>query len=260
MQPITVPAPQFQLDPPGSPPVLEKPLHVRVAAIRYPDGRELAQEDAQRIGAYVYRAAGGGEQVWHDGEQRWVAPPDDIGLLAVMPPLPLQFKAGDAMPWQGVLVAAGQKDRTGTARFAKAVSGSPRYRVRAFALARRDGVDYRGLGAASLDLEFASLADTQRFAVDLDTDDAQTCRRVRLMLKDAGLSEAGYVEIRAAAGQEVEIANCAPGGAVRARIVLEESGDIRLEPASGRRIVLGGMLEAELIRYQPQGGGAKETL
>jgi hypothetical protein len=48
--------------------------------------------------------------------------------------------------------------------------------------------------------------------------------------------------------------------ALRARIVLLDSGDIRLEPATGRSIVLAGPLDAGIIRFQPHLGGPKQEL
>ncbi|MFB9240317.1 hypothetical protein IV454_24060 [Massilia antarctica] len=257
---LTLPAVQVLTDPPAGPPSLERPLTLQLGPLSFPDGQPLRQDDTRKIGAFVYRAQGSAEQIWNEGERNWTKVPPDLATLATLTPLPLQFKAGDPAPWQGLLVAAGQKDQGGAARFATAQNGAPAYRLRAFVNARRDGIDYTGLGPPSADLHFVSLAESQRFAVRLDTGDAQNCQQVRLMLKNGALSEAGYVEIRTTGGQEVEIANCTPGGAVKARIVLLDNGDIRLEPASGRNIVLGGTLEAERITYQPHNGAGRLTL
>ncbi|MCK0509719.1 hypothetical protein [Aromatoleum buckelii] len=260
MFPLSIPVPQLPLDPPDAPPTIERVVNVCLAPLAFADGTALAGDAIDRIGVHLYRAAAGADEIWNDAEQRWGPAPLDLDALAPLPPLPLVFKAGAALPWQGILVAAGAKDRNGAPKIAKATGGNPRYRLRAFVEAHRDGGVYRGLSDPSADLVFASLADTQRFAVSLDTGDAQTCERARLLLKDSALAAAGFVEIRANSGREVEIASCAPDGAVRARIVLLDNGDIRLQPAPGRSIVLAGPLDAEIIRYQPQGGGPKQEL
>jgi hypothetical protein len=124
----------------------------------------------------------------------------------------------------------------------------------------RNGVEHHALGPASTDLQFVSAEDSKRFGIVLDTGKASDARTARMLLKNGSLNPAGYVEIRATGGQEVEIANCDAGGAVLARITLAASGDIRLDPAAGRSIVLGGPLEAQRVSYQPQGGGARQTL
>lgn len=257
---LTLPAAQLVSDPPAGPASLEKPLTVKLGPLTFPDGQPLKQDATQKIGVFVYRTQGSGEEIWNDAQQHWSSAPADPAELAGLTPLPLQFKDGDPAPWQGLLVAAGQKDQAGAARYAKAQNGAPAYRVRAFVSARQNGVDHIGLGPPSAELQFVSLADSQRFAISLDTGDAQTCQQVRLRLKNSTLGEAGYVEIRATGGQEVEIASCTPGGALKARIVLLDNGDIRLEPASGRNIVLAGPLEAERITYQPHNGAARQTL
>lgn len=257
---LTLPAPILATDPPAGPPSLEKPVTLKLGPLTFPDGQPLQQDDTRKIGVFVYRSSGSGEEIWNDSEQNWTAVPADPAALGALTALPLLFKAGDPAPWQGLLVAAGQKDKGGGPRYITAQNGAPAYRVRAFVQARQNGVEHIGLGPQSPDLHFVSLADSQRFAVQLDTGDAQNCQEVKLMLKNSALNAAGYLQIRTTGGQEVVIANCTPGGAPHARITLMDNGDIRLEPASGRNIVLAGTLEAERINYQPAGGAGRQTL
>ena len=103
-------------------------------------------------------------------------------------------------------------------------------------------------------------AEHHRFGVDLDPESPTDVSRVRLRLKNSSLQQAGYLEIRAAGGQEVEIANCSTSGAVLARVTLSANGDIRLAPAPDRQIVLDGPLEAQRVSYLPQAGGVRQTL
>ncbi len=258
--PLAVPAPQIRLDPPGGPAVLEKAIDLRLPAIAFPDGTPLTGDALDRMGAHLYRGTPGSEEIWNEDEKRWGAPPPGLDGLSALTPLPMQHLDGDPLPWKGLLVATGQKDRNDAPKIAKAIGGSPSYRLRALVRAHHDGAEYLGLSPPSADLVFLSLADTQRFAVSLDTGDAQTCRKVTIQLKDAGLSPVGLVEIHDTGGREVVIANLGPGGAPRARILLLDNGDIQLEPAPGRSIVLAGTLEAQRIDYQPFAGGPRQTL
>jgi hypothetical protein len=257
---LDVPIPQFLTDPPGGTPELEKPLQLRIGRVRYPDGSDVAANDVRKLGVFVYRAAGAGDEIWNESEQRWQAAPASEADLAPLTPVPLGAKAGDPLPWQGVLVAIGQKDKAGADRFASAVNGTPRYRLRAYASASREGVASAGVSGPSADFTFVSAAAKQRFSVTLDPAKPEDTTRVRLALKNAALSIAGYVEIRASGGQEVEIANCDGSGAVLARVLLTSGGDIRLVPRAGRAVVIAGPLEAEEIHYRPQGQAAKQYL
>lgn len=258
MNSLSLPAPELSWTPAGSP-QLEQPVEVRLLAIRYGDGAEALEADAQKIGAYVFRLGSGGEEIWNETEQRWAEVPADPAALQ---PVPLIYKAGDPLPWQGMLIAIGQQDKDGNPRFDKAAGGEPRYRLRAYGKFKRDGADYAGLSDPSPELAFVSGAENQRFAIEMEPapPDPQQCELVRILLKNASLAKAGYLEIRTTGGQEVEIGNFDASGGPLAVVLLAADGSIRLQPASGKKIVLAGDLEAQRIRYQPSGGGAAVDL
>lgn len=256
--PLTLQVPQLVTDPPGFA-LLERAVAIKLGPIAFPDGQPVTQDDVARIGLFVYRILGG-EQVWDEARQDWSPVPADPAALAALTPLPLMYKDGDPAPWRGTLVAAGQRTGAGAPRYAKALGGAPAYRVRAFVQARQRGNEHAGIGPASPDLVFSSLADSRRFELRFDTGDAQSCGRVTLILKDGALAPVGFVDIRGAGDQEVEIASCSPGGAVNASITLLASGDILLKPGAGGKVILDGPLEAGRIDYQPQAGGPRQTL
>jgi hypothetical protein len=261
MAALTVPVPTVTLDPPGGPVELEKPLPVKVGPVRFADGSAVTANDVRKAGVLLYRVAtaGGPDEIWNEQSKTWQAPPADPASLT---PLPLSFKDGQPEPFQGTLVAIGQKDAAGNERIAKATGGVPRYRVRAVVEAARPDGQHAGLSAFSPEWQFTTAADKARFAVSFDTPSttAPDATRVRLQLKSAALVPAGFVEIRAAGANEVEIANCDAGGATLARVLLTASGEIRLRPATGQRVVVEGVLETEEIFYRPSGGGAKHFL
>jgi hypothetical protein len=259
MTTLTVPAPLISYDPAGPSAQLDKPVNLKLPPVRYDDGQAVLQDQLQKIGAFVYRKNGAVEELWNETEQAWQPSTTDLAALATLTPLPLVFKPGEAAPWQGLLVAAGQKDKAGAPRFDKAVNGQPVYRLRALAQFKRDGVLAEGLGAPGADLSFVSADDTKRFAMRFDTETPADCTVVRLQLKTASLQPASYVELRAN-GAAVEIANCDGSGQPMARVLLTAAGDIELRPYAGRRVVVHGDLETEHLRYLPAGGSVKQDL
>lgn len=251
---LAIPAPTLTGDPAGAAPEIEKPVAIKLPALHFGDGANLGEADVTKIGAFVYRRGAGAEEIWDEQAQAWTAAPDDLGALAGKQPLPLQFKAGEPEPWAGTLVAPGLKDKSGAPRFARQVGGLPRYYLRAFVQATRDGAVHRGLGTPSMEIAFVSATDNQRFAVELEPSEAREATRVRLALKNSSRALAGWLEVRASGGQEVEIVKCDAGGNAQSSLLLADDGSIRLRPAAGREIVLEGSLRAERVRYLNSAG------
>jgi hypothetical protein len=259
MATLTLQAPQWQFEPTGPSAQLEKPVTVKLPPITYADGQAATQGQLQQIGAFVYRSKAGAEELWNEAQQAWQPSTTDLATLATLTPIPLAFKEGQPQPWQGLLVAAGQKDKDSAARFAKAFNGEPVYRVRALARFQRDGAVAQALSAPSADLTFISAADSQRFAIALDTQTAADCTVARIQLKTAALQPAAFIELRAS-GPELEIASCDAAGQLRARVVLTAAGDIELRPLAGRRVIVYGDLETDHLRYLPAAGSVKQEL
>jgi len=248
MTPLNVPPPELAWKPAGGPPQVEQPVDVKLPALRFADGAEATDGEAQKVGAYVYRYGAAGEELWNETEQRWTSPLADPGAL---PPLALSYKAGDPFPWQGKLIAIGLKDKDDKPRFAKAQNGEPRYRLRAYARFKHGGAEYAGLSAVSPELAFVSAKDNQRFAVVMDPDDPQQTEVVTIQLKNASLAAAGYLELRTRGGQQVEIASCDATGTKLASVRLAADGTIHLE---GKKVILNCDLETRRIRYLSSDG------
>jgi hypothetical protein len=252
---LTLAAPELAWS--GAAPQIEQPVELKLPAILFPDGVEATEADAQKVGAFVYRQGSGGEEIWNETEQAWTPPPEALGAL---PPVALSYKAGDPFPWQGTLVAIGMKDKDGQDRFAKAAGGAPSYRLRAYASFRRDGAELSGLSPASDTLEFVSGAESQLFKVKMDPDDPQQTQEVTVLLKNAAQAAAGYLKISTKSGQEVEIANCDASGTPLAVVRLAADGSINLQPATGKKVVIAGDLEAKQIRYLSSDGVTTKDL
>lgn len=251
MSALGVPVPELAWKPPGGAPQIQQPVDLKLPSLAFPDGAEATEAEAEIVGAYVYRLGVAGEELWNETEKRWAEVPVELGAL---PPLPLTYKAGDPFPWQGMLVAVGQKDKDDNPRFQPASGGAPRYRVRAYARFKREGVEFSGLSAPSPELQFVDAQQTERFKVLMDPEDLQQVQEIRLLLKSASLDDAGYLKISTSGGNQVEIANCDASGAKLASVLLAADGSIQLTPAAGKKIVLARDLEAQQIRYLSSDG------
>ncbi len=248
-----VPAPSL----PATPAPLTEPLKIRLAGIRRADGAAAGEADVASAGVLVFRGSPGAAELWDDGAKGWrLAPPDD-GLKQASP-LFGAFNADGGPAWEATLVAIGQKDGAGADAYKAAEAGTPSYFVRGIVT----GGDGTTLGPPSPAFTFADAAAKSRFTTEFDIADTkpEAAHRVRMQLKGDALQSAGWLEIRSTPSFELEIASCDGSGAVRARVLLAASGDIRLTPAAGAKVVVDGDLEAGRILYTPAGGGPKQWL
>ncbi len=261
MAALALTAPQALLDPPGAPASLERPLTVSLGPVAFPAGAPVTQAQAGKAGVFVYRTASAGapEEVWNEKEQSWQAPPVDLGALQ---PTPFSFKEGEPQPWQALVIAAGQKDKSKADRFDKAAAGFPAYRARAWIEAIDSGVKHTGSSAPSSDWTYVSEAEKARAGIIFDNSKTQPkdATLARLFVKDAGLTGAAFVEVRATGGNEVQIARCDAAGNPLATITIAGNGEIRIRPVAPAKVVIDGDLECGRIRYQPFGGGNKVDL
>jgi hypothetical protein len=239
----------------------EKPVEVRLAPVRFPDGSLLTGKDLLAAGFLTYRQfiAGAPVEVWASGRKEWrpeaSIQPGDLQAQA------LAFKEEDSLPWQGLLVALGQKDLADNDQFTRQVGGFPRYNFRARFIGKLAGQEIAGVSTPSAWLSFGSMVDQNRAGIAIEPDGKpKEATLVQLFLRNAAFQRIGSVEIRTSGSSaEVEIANFAVGGTRLARVRLLATGEIRLEPLSGQKVVIIGDLETERITYQTA-GGVKVTL
>jgi hypothetical protein len=230
---------------------LEGLLELRSPKVVFPDGSEFGQASGT-AGFFVYRQpAAAPVEIWNDELKRWEADPGPSP--GALKPKPLIFKADDAAaPWQSPIVAAGQKDKDGKDQFGKAKPDFPRYHFRTFFAGESGGIAYEGLSAPTAPVRFVSALDAMRAGINVGEDETpEDATEITLFLKDSSLRVLGSVHIRSEGGSaRVEVSN-AQGGAQRAVVRLLPNGDIELQPAAGRSVVLGGPVLAGSINYQP---------
>lgn len=239
---------------------IDKPVKLTLPELTLADGSVPSTEEVSKVGVFMQRADG---LLWHDKQQAWVAPPSDTEGWAMLEPLALTPNS-DAPPdtpaaYQAELIAMGQKDKANAPRFVALNDGGGAYRLRSFALVKKAGTLHIGLGVASSDLRFVRLQGEERFGPLFDTEGPQDCADVRFRMRDAAGQFSAWLRLRSNP-REVELANFDATGAPLASVRLTASGDIELRPAAGKRVLVTGDMEAEGIRYQPFGGGAKKKL
>ncbi len=246
---------------PGATLPLSKPAIATLAGVAFADGSAVAPADVSAIGVFAFRGPPGGGQIWDDAAKAWSPIPADAQIMSLKP-LVATPKNGGGATWTATLVAIGQKDAGGADAYAAASGGNPQYYLRAFARAKRNGSDQTGLSTPSAAFTFVDDSANSRFTTTFDTPSTKpdSAHVVRIQLKGDALQTAGYVEIRAQPGFEVEIANCDAAGNPLARMVLRSNGAIHLLPAGGARVIVEGDLETNRILYAPAGGGPKVWL
>lgn len=153
---LTLAAPQVTWTPPGPGPLIGPPLQVALAPIADAAGVAISATEARKTGVFLYRAGAGGDELWNLQTKQWTPAPADAAGHAALMPYPLAFSAGQALPWRGDFATGGEKDAQGADRLQLAAAGAPRYWLRGFAQAQRDGADLTGLGSASADLRFVA--------------------------------------------------------------------------------------------------------
>jgi hypothetical protein len=253
----TVPAPTLA----STAAPMAKPLIITLADVKFADSSVATETDVTSAGILVFRGNPGAGELWDEAQKAWRAAPGDDELKSAKPVIAV-FKQGASPSWQATLVAVGQKDASDADAYKMAENGTPSYFARGLVKTKRGGVEETTLGPASVPFTFVDANANSRFTTQFDSPSTKPdeAHKVRMQLKGDGLQAAGYLEIRAQPNFEVEIANCDAGGNVLAKVLLVASGDIRLAPAAGARVIVDGDVEANRVMYVPSGGGAKHWL
>ena len=246
---LIVPMPSLKLEPPGPGlATLEMPVTIVGKPVFLPDGTPLTDQVIGLVpGFFLYRQPPGSaySQIWDSDQKLWKNANDT--LAATLKPKPLAYKKDQAAaPWEGVFVAAADKD---------AVQAGPMsyyFRTR-YAAPFGGGIIY-GFSPPTPSLHFVAAVDTAQAGIKLDAPDSAT--DVRLFLRNTAKQIIGSVYMSNVSGQaRIEISNSA-GASVR----LTEGGDIELQPAAGRSVVVLGPLVAQHISYQPDGTTIQQWL
>jgi hypothetical protein len=249
---LVVPQPTVTFDDAGGgTAALEKPVTVILGPVTRA-GAAVTPAVLSGFGLRLRRrsAAGAQLEVWDDGTKSWA--PERPGTQRK--PIAIAYQAGNANPWQGILVGAGMKDAAGAPVLAKATQGYPQYTIGGAFAAIDSQADE---GPQSAPITFASVSDRNLVALGAgDDEQVDQATQARLLLKNPALQVIGGVTVlRDAPGATVRLENAAG-----ASVVIHANGAIDITPAAGQRVRIAGDLETEHIRYLPAGGGCKKDL
>ena len=234
---LTIPQPQLsQEDATANQFAGEKPIALTCEPVTFPDGTLLMTENAVEFGFLLYRILLGGRvDVWDEKNLTWLPASDPL------PERQTLFRQSDR--WQTILVAIGQKDRDGQAKFIERSSGYPKYFARCFFRGKdAQGIEHVGESPRSLSVEIFGLGERDRAGLKMNPESPAKAREIRLFLKDSALiQEQGKVVIREDTGGGIVVELIANG----AKVTLERNGEITLTPASGRVVRVKGDLRVD---------------
>lgn len=234
--------------------IMEKLIKVSCAAVVFNDGTVFNQSNLGTAGFFIYRlmTAISPTEIWNEDNKIWE--PDSGTIPSSLKLKPLLFKQGDPFPWQGPLVAVGQKDKNDNDQFQQATGLYPQYFIRAYFASMRNGNLISDLSAPSSTIRFVSITDVMRAGIRVDKK-PETANEVELFLRNDTRQDIGLVTIKNDGNQgRIEISNFDAIGGLKAQIILHSTGDIEIRPASGRQIIFSGTIgsiNAERIFYQP---------
>ena len=248
--------------------VLEKKFEVLDAAVAFPDGTPFLQENLGTAGFFTYRRknAGSAVEILDEEAKEWKL--ETAVAVESLKPKPFLFKEGEPEPWQGLMVAAGQKDKNEVDQFSKQTANFPEYFFKAYFSAEQAGVPVSGLSGPSPTVRFVGFTDASRAGIKLNEDGRpEDATEIHLFLRNAALQLIGSVEIRNVGGLaqldvakwdaaaspvsrirlntdgSIEVVSKASNPSQSATIRLELTGDIVVTPAPGRVTRIGDALE-----------------
>jgi hypothetical protein len=245
---LTVPAPQLsQQGATGNTFASEQPIALTCEPVTFPDGTVLNENTARVFGFLLYRENPSlGLEVWDEKGLQWV--PVSGTESSSLPEYQTLFRQNEQ--WQTLLVAIGQTDQAGNAKFAED-SSQYQYFVRCFFEGKRDDrpeVEFKGSSPASSKYRIQAVGQQDRAGLKMNPPSPREAREVRLFLKDSALlAERGKVVIREIGGTVIVevMGNQVELIAGGARVTLETDGDIILDPAPGRQVRVRGNLQVE---------------
>jgi hypothetical protein len=203
----------------------EKPINIACGPVLFPDGVMLKPENAAQFGYRFYREQSGGiSEVWNEGAGTWQSATVESAL---QPMFPKDDK------WCSIFAAIAPPGKV-----TSATGGFPRYSVQCHFRGRDEAkVEHTGSSPRSAPVEILLPGEKNRAGMAIVPEVPVFASRIRMFLKDVGLTERGVIEIREESGGFI-IELAASGAIAR----LEPSGDILLRPRPGGQVAIDGPL------------------
>jgi hypothetical protein len=253
MASLTIPQPTLKFEAVEGLAVLEKPVLVQSLQPTLPDGSGFDQDDLGTAAFFTYRRrlAGTIIEVWDEDGKEWKA--EASVSLNNLKATPLQFKQGEPSPWQGMLIATGKKDKNNQDQFQPAGPASPAYFVRSSFSSADTNAGVSGLSVPSAPFEFLTFADAVLGGLAFgENEKPENATEIKILLRGPGRKLIGSLEIKNVGNEaQIELANRDGSGAPRALIRLLPDGDVLIQPAAGKSLLVLGPLNADRIVFQP---------
>lgn len=226
MSTLIVPTPSVQaaLAGPGVA-VLEKPVTLASPEVTLPDGTPLTdQTPGVTAGFFLFRRKGSTvTEVWDETLKTFRVLADSVVMSLKPKPLVYRKESGT---WEGLFVATADPDAV--------EAGSTDYLFRTFFQAPFGDSAVAAMSAPTSMLRFLAMIDAAQGGLKVDPPDGATS--VTLFLRDSARQPIGSVLLINESGQaRIELSNT-----VGAFVRLTSWGDIIVEPAPGRQVVING--------------------
>lgn len=259
MSTLIVPAPKLDFEAVSAGvAVLEKLIQVSCPPVKFSTGTIFTTSNLGTGGFFIYRQQTAAAQldVWSDDVKQWE--PDPGILPGTLKPKPFAFKTNGS--WQGVLIAAGQKDKNGADQFQAASPNFPYYFVRAYFAGSDNGTPASTLSGPSALLRFVSMSDSIRAGIRLDGK-PEDATQVEFFLRGPNRQIIGSIEIKSVGGNfaQIRVVNRDAAGNQGASLSILANGDVEITPAPGRSIIFSGPASTEQIFYQPADASGAAT-
>lgn len=226
-----------------------KPIEVTCGAVTRASGQGIGLAEIEHSGFLIYRDAGGGLEVWDEGDKRWKVAVTTSPFTLKPNPLIRQ----DDGSWKGMLVAIGKKDVNNAEMFQPVTDTvGPQYMVTCVFKAR-DPSD-EGLSLMSDPFRLAGLTSANRVGVASDPTEPENAKQIEVFAKNASLSTRAKMTLYSEdITLRVEVRAQTSLGT--ARIIIRTDGVIVLEPAGGQQVLVAGDLEVDRLLFRPNAGG-----
>ncbi len=216
--------------------IWEQPVEFSCQAPVFPDDRPFKLEHLGQAGLFQYRRkrAGADPEIWDERANKWRA--ESGTRFDNLEPLPLYYEEGESMPWRGILVAAGQRDKNNNHKFELQSRGLvfPQYFFRAYFEGVYGGKRFSGLSEPTPPIRFVNFFGRNRVGLMSGKDvvpDPLSADEILLFVRDVSRSRVvGQVRIKDVGGQgKIEIINKTNSGTQISKIEMNAEGDIVID-------------------------------
>lgn len=207
--------------------VWEKPITLSCTAVTFPDGTLFLPEHLGSAGFFMYRrqAPAAAIEIWNDDAEEWNPDPGrNLGHLTLRP---FYFDEALSSPWQGIMVAAGQKDNHGNFFVERNGGAFPQYFFRAYFESGDRSETISGLSAPTTPIRFINFIGAIRAGLTAGENEfPENANEIKLFLRNGSRALIGYVKIKNVSDKGViEIINFDQIGRQLASIEMLPDGD-----------------------------------